>query len=247
MVIYPYKAGSKSVKALKQALGIKSIKLLNSKFKPRAGKTIINWGSSSLPEEYWECNILNHPSFVENASNKLNTLLILINSGISYPDFSTEKEDAEHLIGIGKKVVCRTVLNGHSGQGIVIASKVEELVDAPLYVEYIPKKEEYRVHVFQGEAFFVQRKARRMEEENPNWQIRNHQNGFIYANQDVDVPEHVKEMACKAVDALDLDFGAVDIIWNERHDKYYVLEVNTAPGLSGTTLNKYAEKFKEYV
>lgn len=242
MIIYPYKAGSKSVKALKQALGIKSIKLQGSRFKPSPYNTVINWGSSECP---YLC--LNRPEYVSQASNKLSTFWKLAGTDVSIPNFSTRKEDAEQLIGIGKKVVCRTVLNGHSGQGIVIASKVEELVDAPLYVEYIPKKEEYRVHVFQGEAFFVQRKARRMEEENPNWQIRNHQNGFIYANQDVDVPEHVKEMACKAVDALDLDFGAVDIIWNERHDKYYVLEVNTAPGLSGTTLNKYAEKFKEYV
>jgi len=44
-----------------------------------------------------------------------------------------------------------------------------------------------------------------------------------------------------AVDALCLDFGAVDIIYNEHEDKYYVLEVNSAPGLEGTTLEKYVE------
>lgn len=245
MVIYPYKVGSNSVKALKQALGIKSIKLNNSRFRPSPNKTILNWGSSSLPEKYWNCKIFNHPNAVELASNKFFTLRNLLENQVSIPNYSIHKGYAENLIETGKKVVCRTVLNGHSGQGIVISSTIEELVDAPLYVEYIPKKEEYRVHVFQGEAFFVQRKARRLEEENPNWQIRNHQNGFIYANQGVDVPDHVKEMAVKAVEVLCLDFGAVDVIWNEKKDKYYVLEVNTAPGLYGTTLEKYCQKFKE--
>jgi D-alanine-D-alanine ligase-like ATP-grasp enzyme len=44
-----------------------------------------------------------------------------------------------------------------------------------------------------------------------------------------------------------LDFGAVDVIWNEKEDKYYVLEVNTACGLEGTTLDKYVEQFRRYV
>jgi glutathione synthase/RimK-type ligase-like ATP-grasp enzyme len=48
-----------------------------------------------------------------------------------------------------------------------------------------------------------------------------------------------------AVSALGLDFGAVDIIWNEREDKCYVLEVNTAPGLQGSTLENYANAIME--
>jgi D-alanine-D-alanine ligase-like ATP-grasp enzyme len=40
-----------------------------------------------------------------------------------------------------------------------------------------------------------------------------------------------------------LDFGAVDIIYNAKRNECYVLEVNTAPGLEGTTVEKYATKF----
>jgi len=54
-------------------------------------------------------------------------------------------------------------------------------------------------------------------------------------------------VALAAVSALGLDFGAVDIIYNEHENQYYVLEVNTAPGLEGTTVEKYAEAFaKEF-
>jgi len=42
--IYPYMKGSKSAKALAQALGIKQIKREGSGFKPR-GKRVINRGS----------------------------------------------------------------------------------------------------------------------------------------------------------------------------------------------------------
>ena len=47
--------------------------------------------------------------------------------------------------------------------------------------------------------------------------------------------------------AIDLQFGAVDIIWNEKENKCYVLEINTAPGLVGTTLTKYTEAFTKEI
>jgi hypothetical protein len=42
---------------------------------------------------------------------------------------------------------------------------------------------------------------------------------------------------------LELDFGAVDLIWNENQNVVYVLEVNTAPGMEGTTLENYCDAF----
>lgn len=239
LFFYPYKKGSKSVKALKDALGAKSIKLEGSRFRPSPRKLVVNWGSSVCP---YPC--FNPPDNVKRASDKLQAFQIL-SEGVDMPPFSTSRQEASKWLLEGKTVVCRTVLNGHSGEGIVLAENEEQLVDAPLYVQYIPKKEEYRVHVFQGEVLFVQRKARRLEEENPNWKIRNHKNGFIYANRDIQLPDETKEMACRAVAYLGLDFGAVDIIWNERQNKYFVLEVNTAPGLTGSTLEAYVNKFKE--
>jgi glutathione synthase/RimK-type ligase-like ATP-grasp enzyme len=55
----------------------------------------------------------------------------------------------------------------------------------------------------------------------------------------------LQEAAIRTVEILGLDFGAVDIIWNKKQDRYYVLEVNTAPGLEGETVVRYANAFKE--
>ena len=112
---------------------------------------------------------------------------------------------------------------------------------------FVFKKHEYRVHATQKKAFFVQQKKKRDGVEDANFQIRNHQNGFIYAHKDVGVPDFVKKMACDAIINLGLDFGAVDIIYNEKNNRWVVLEVNTAPGLSGETLNRYVEMIKELV
>ena len=43
----------------------------------------------------------------------------------------------------------------------------------------------------------------------------------------------------RAVGCLGLDFGAADIGWNSHDGEPSVYEVNTAPGLEGTTLDKY--------
>ena len=99
------------------------------------------------------------------------------------------------------------------------------------------------MHVWMGEVFFAQRKARRLDtpDEEVNWQVRNHENGFIFANQNIELPDGVADASVRAVEALGLHFGAVDIAYHQENG-FRVLEVNTAPGLSGTTLDKYVEK-----
>jgi Glutathione synthase/Ribosomal protein S6 modification enzyme (glutaminyl transferase) len=143
--------------------------------------------------------------------------------------------------------VCRTVLNGHSGAGIVIANTPEELVSAPLYVKYIKKRDEFRVHVGStNQIILVQRKARRRDtpDDEVNWMIRNHDNGFVFVRKDVTPPECVLNVSVRALAVTGLDFGAIDVVYHEREDRAYVLEVNTAPGLEGSTVDDYVRFFK---
>lgn len=248
MLIYPYNPNSESAKALAAALGLKRAKHEGKEIK----KNVINWGASKIDRPITG-NIINRPEAVAKAANKLTTLKILKEKGVNTPLFTESFEEASSWIKEGRTVVARTKLNAHSGEGIVIvdSDSGEELPEAKLYTMYVPKTEEYRIHIMGNprKAIFIQRKARSKDvpDEKVNWKVRNHQNGFIYAHKDID-EDALKPaiiQAKEAVTALGLHFGAVDLIFNKKQGKYFVLEVNTACGLSGETINAYAKGFKE--
>lgn len=108
---------------------------------------------------------------------------------------------------------------------------------------------EWRAHVVNGRVILLQQKVR-TRERSPAYTslIRNTTTGYVYSvNFDRYFHEsaipRVKRTAIEAVAALDLDFGAVDII--QKGGECYVLEVNTAPGLSeeGSAVRAYCDAF----
>lgn len=234
--IRSYNPGSRSARALAEAIGGRVLRREGSTFRPRADDVIINWGSSDALNA-GPARVLNDPAAIAVAANKLRSFEAFREAGLSIPDFWTRRADVPED---AYPLVCRTVLSGHSGRGIVIAETPAEVVEAPLYVRYINKQDEYRVHVFQGTVIAVQRKARRLDVSDPNWRVRNHANGFIFARDGVVAPEAVIEQSIMAVAALGLSFGAVDVLWNDRRRHAYVIEVNTACGLEGQTVQDYA-------
>jgi glutathione synthase/RimK-type ligase-like ATP-grasp enzyme len=247
LFVYPYKNYSASAKVLAKALGVKCIKVEGSKFRPNANKMILNWGGSRMPEEYLKCRVVNHPNSVERATNK-GLALGDLQAVVRVPPFTTSLEEASRWVLEGP-VVCRTILNGCGGAGIVIAETEQELVAAPLYTKYIKKKSEWRVHIFCDEVIMVQRKVRNMDipVEEVNWKVRNHGNGFVFQQHGDAPPVEVITSAAKAIRGLFLDFGAVDVVYNGKEDKAYVLEVNTAPGLEGSTLERYVNCIQQHV
>jgi glutathione synthase/RimK-type ligase-like ATP-grasp enzyme len=248
MYIYPYKQGSNSVAVLAEALGAKIIRLENSKFKGNPKKTVINWGNSMTDEEIEKANVINKPSLVAAATNKL-AFFNQVQGVVNIPPFTTNSTQAHKWLLSGKKIVVREKLNGHSGEGIVILQDESqwEMYDhrrAKMYVVYIPKMDEYRVHVMANEVIDVQRKAinSNTPKDQINHQIRNHHNGYVYVREGVmeNCPPMVLEQALLSIQLTGLHFGAVDIIWNKHKEQAYVLEVNTAPGLQGATIEKYS-------
>ena len=248
--IYPYNRASKSAKALADALGCRRIRLENSRYRPRPAHAIVNWGNSANPP--WmigsaASSWINFPSAVARASNKLEAFASLRDYGVSIPLFTSSAEEAYQW---DTGVMVRHKLSGHSGDGCEYIERPDRdllcgsLGNAPLYVEYIKKRFEYRVHVLHNTVIDLQMKKVRSGSEGNNFQIRSHQNGWIFSREGVSVRPLAMSTAVNAVKAVGLDFGAVDIIWNESSGRYYVLEVNTAPGLEGETVNKYANALR---
>src|SRR3990167_1821861 len=113
----------------------------------------------------------------------------------------------------------------------------------PLYTKHLRHKQEFRIHIFKNKIIDMTEKRKVSGYNNVNNWIRSHKNGWVFCRDDLAVPICVTEEAIKACQTLRLDFGAVDICYREKENRAYVLEVNTAPGLEGTTLENYEKAF----
>jgi glutathione synthase/RimK-type ligase-like ATP-grasp enzyme len=232
-------------------LGAKSTKVSFTSKTISFGKNdlILNWGSSAYPK--WlarkvkaYAGVLNLPEYVGLAINKVSAFDCLKEIGVSIPGYAIRMSD---IPPEWKTVVCRALIKGSRGEGIEVFNNGNIMADYPLYVEYIKKSKEYRVHVFNGAIIDVQEKRKRVGFEGEfNSKIRNISNGWVFCRENVEPPLKVLEEALAAVEAMSLDFGAVDIIWNKHYDRAYVLEINTAPGIEGATIDAYASAVLQY-
>lgn len=238
--LYPYAAGSKAAKLLAQALGIRRIKRHKSRYKFKHGDVIINWGNGALPREIAKANIINSPEAVNAGRCKINFFRIADKHDVQIPPWTTDQAVAQGWSDAGNDVMVRWQTSGHAGAGIqVVLAGKDVPKGAPLYTKYLPKKDEYRVHVINNKVVDFQKKVKKKDAENVDWHIRGHLHGFVFIRNGVELPQIVKDEAIKATKACGLDFAGVDVIINNK--KAVVLEVNTAPGIEGQTLKSYKE------
>lgn len=246
--VMPYKMGSSSATALADYFQTKKI-YPNRKFKPIDDDLIINWGNSE--EINWRFNnganvkIFNQPQFIQNASNKILTLQKLHENNIPTLKYATNIDDAKQLFENNLKVYCRTIIQGKGGDGIIIAKTPDELVNCRLYTQEFKNDREYRIHVFNGEIIDIVQKRKMSEEKlnehgiDPNEvdkSIRNLERGWVFAREDLEVTDEIKIAAINAIRALNLNFGACDILYGRRTKNIAVIEVNSAIGMeSGST------------
>lgn len=205
---------------------------------------MLNWGDSKPQDIVRRCKVINHPDKVALATNKLKFFQSIETARV--PEWTACTRVAGEWLRDDYTVMARSRLTGHSGEGIIILERGHNIPIVPLYTKYVKKKHEYRIHIMQDRVFYMQQKRKRTDVDEVDYRIRNHAGGFVYCNQNIDPPFDVTDQAQKAMRDIGLDFGAVDVIYNEHEGKAYVLEINTAPGLEGTTLVKYEEAIREY-
>jgi hypothetical protein len=126
--------------------------------------------------------------------------------------------------------------------------------------DFYSKKEafvnEYRVHSFFGRSIRAGKKVHRPNTGEtafigtPHPWIRSYDSGWMISYADDFAPgnrkQEIRNIAHAAVNALGLNFGAVDI--GELADgTLVVLEVNRAPGVEGGTIEAYARTVRRWI
>lgn len=104
------------------------------------------------------------------------------------------------------------------------------------FMEFIDAPREYRVHVFNGKSIRISEKLFGTTGATAH--------GAYTTGRPRHNVNHVRAAAKQAVEAVGLDFGAVDVLADDDH--CWVLEVNAAPGLGGSMPQLYAETFRKY-
>lgn len=254
---------SKGAQAVAAALGIRRIgpNDIGRQLRKRRLPTFINWGCTKWwwngPPEEILAGVLNHVDAVKGAVNKLRTLELLTREGVPTLKFSRNIAELDRR-GI---VLSRATLTGSGGDGITVIRPNDPVPPAPLYTQYEKKNAEYRVHVVRDrnsrhpdgtEEFWAwvhqKKKENGFEQSADQKLIRSYENGWVFCNATNLTEEEenqVEILGRDAVRALDLDFGAVDIIRSIGRG-FLVCEVNTKPGiLAGSTTDFYANAFRE--
>jgi glutathione synthase/RimK-type ligase-like ATP-grasp enzyme len=226
---------------------------------PLPGK-IINWGHRGINDQLafflqHGLAVINRPQSVAGVSNKLAffNLAQAATDGPRIPVFTNDLAQATAWLSDGITVMGRST-HGSCGKDIAFFNEAPDRFNASeFWVQYKLKKDEYRIHIMNGKVISQQKKALRktdaegnpIDKANVDFKIRNLRNGFIFQRLGLSIPADVVIQALKAMAISGLDFGAVDVIYNQHEDRAYVLEINTAPGLEGTTLEDYLTAFKE--
>lgn len=99
------------------------------------------------------------------------------------------------------------------------------------FMEYIEAPREYRVHIFRGKSIRISEKDH----------TAFHEYTTVKPQHNI---EHVRKAAKKAIKAVGLDFGAVDVLADDEN--CWVLECNSAPGIGGSLPKLYARKFEKW-
>ena len=188
----------------------------------------INWGRAMA-------NTRLNPD-ISNATNKRRMRELFVKHGVPAPKyygyllpldvkFPVVGRPDSHMKGKGFWL-CKNWYDVHKAR-----KGTKKKAPATHFMEFVDAPREYRVHVFRDKSIRISEKAH----------TAFHVYTTVKPTHNVD---HIRRAAKQAVKALGLDFGAVDVLAD--NDNCWVLEVNTAPGLGGSTPRVYAEAFKKW-
>lgn len=201
--------------------------------------TVIRWGS--VHEIDVKCYVRNRKAAILETSDKLAAREAMLNAGVCCPKRASIDAKKIKYPVIGRPRI-------HAAGSSFHVCKNRKDIDKALadgceyFSEVFKKTHEYRVHCASGKVLYVQDK---------NYNPRLKMTGKFPDDVEWHVEfweDYNKEVcleALKAMDVFDLDFGAVDVMWNDKTKTACVCEINCAPEVaSDFTRDKYARYFK---
>lgn len=220
------------------------LRLVTKKMKSSSLKRLQVALNEQVPYKVWRSRkpkLLRKNVLYGDGKDKITQYEYFKAQGIPALEFTTSHQEALAWVQEGKCVVARTLTRASEGKGIVVAETPEQLPKAPVYTVYKKKKREYRVHVYEDKVVCVLEKRKKKGFDGVDAKIRNTANGYVFCRQDVTEPEGIRELAIKASKVTNSAFKGVDIGYNEKLNQLFVIEVNSAPGMEGTTVQQYTQ------
>ncbi len=255
LFVRPPRRPSQSARDVAFLLGARLIRRVNSRYSYRPGDRIINWGNPlPLPAPGIAC--VNQAEAVARAIDKRETWKNFGFYDVPTVEWTDDHEEALRWLIDDHRVIHRRTLRGSQGAGCQVYSlhgtdhtldghHFDEMAFGGVYVKVFGRNPrhvtEYRVSVCDGQVIdYSQKKRRRDYEGRIDPYIRSYGNGWVFCREEVNLPELAAITAQDAVEALGLDFGAVDLGVHRGGDTC-VYEVNTAPGIEGTSHRRWAD------
>lgn len=189
--------------------------------------------------------IINKIDAIKNTANKMTMKRLLSAAGVNTPKYFLNDDAGRNAImegHLGEKIFFKTPYHSR-GRGMVMYDTKESAM-TQLNKGYFEESKiswrEYRVHVMDGEVFYVDEKRPKDQsmklKDRPI--VKNMSNGFKFRRPLADYPDEVHTESVKAVEALGLDFGGVDV-GVTKDGEVVIYEVNSAPSLRTKTRKLY--------
>jgi hypothetical protein len=231
-----------SVTKKPKVLGKPRLRLLSTCLKSGSLKRLAQGLSTKLGYKVWRSNQKKDNRIhllYGDQKGKIEQYIYFKEQELSALEFTTSSDQAKKWAKTST-VICRTLTHASEGKGIIVAETPEAVVQAPVYTLYKKKKKEFRIHIFKDKVVHVLEKRRKTNFEGvSDAKIRNTANGYVFCSDGVVEPVGLRDLALAASKVTKSDFKGVDIGYNEKKDELFVIEVNSAPGIEGTNVDRY--------
>lgn len=225
-------------------------------------RSVIRLGSSTIPDDNDQRIELNTVEAVKNSANKLLMKECFAIAEVKTANWSLGY-DEEARNNLGFPIIAKHIF-GSRGRGNYKLDNQEQLdawlvgkdLNKYIFEKFYNYSREYRLHVSENGCFYTNRKMLKNDTpEDQRW-YRNDSNSnwWLETNEGFDKPvnwDSVVEESVKALKAVGLDFGAVDLRIQSKLDKhgsvrenpeFIVVEINSAPSFGEGTLACYLEE-----